>query len=331
MRFPSRQRAVFYDILATQLGAGIAVGDACATVADVAVSPQMALVARSAADAEAEGRGAVEGLADTGYLPVADVRLLRVAQRSASLGEALRDLREAQEGRLGVLATVVVPNTYPLVMLAVALFGSALVADFMALSLGDERVAGNRSVELSRAIKEYGPPVGFAVAAVLAFGALGLTRWRGPHRRLLAVFDGLYRTQVGIAFAGLAARLTERGASDVEVLDAAEEAFGRGGYVGTGIALVRRDVEGGIAMENALPERLLTAEYAAVLKALVPRGERELYPRGYKAVADVQTSVLRGRLTAAAGTLRIAALATAAALIGVMVPGIYDLVGSLTS
>lgn len=331
VRFPSRQRGLFYDILATQLGSGIAVGEACATVAEVGVSAQMARVARAAADAEAEGRGAVEGLADSGCLPVTDVRLLRVAERSASLGEALRDLRSAQAGRLGVLATVIVPNTYPLAMLAVALVGGSLVADFVATAVGEEEMAGNRAVELSRAIKEYGPPVAFVAAGMLALGAVGLTRWRGPHRRLLGVFDGVYRTQVGIAFAGLAARLTERGAGDVEVLDAAEEAFGRRGYTGSGIALVRRDVEGGVAMENALAERLLTSEYAAVLKALVPRGERELYPRGYRAVADVQTSVLRGQLNAAAGTLRMVALGGAAVLIMVMVPGIYGLFGSLMS
>ena len=320
---------MFYEVLRAQLGSGIAVGDACAAVAVVGVSPQMTAVARAAAAAETEGRGAVEGLADTGWFPPEDVRLLRVAQRSAALHEALGDLKAADEGRLGILATVVRPNGYQLLLLALALFGGSQIGDFMASSLGEERVQGNRSIVVSRAIRDYAPPALAGLGVLAAVVAFGTSQWRGPARRLLAGFDGVHRARVGIAFASLAARLTERGASDVEVLDAAEDAFGRGGFVGAGIAEVRREVAAGAAIENAVPGRLLPREYAAMLKALVPGGERELYPRGYRTVAEVQESVLRGRLTAAQGMVRTFALVGAAGLIGFIVPGIYALAGSL--
>lgn len=327
--FPRRQRAVFYEILGAQLGAGIAIGDACAAVGSVAVSPRMGEVARAAAEAEAQGRGAVEGLAGTGCLPVGDVRLLRVAERSASLAEALADLRAAQAARLGIYATVVGPNAYPLVVLAATLAACSQLGGFIASTLGEERVAGNRAVETSRLIAEYAPPALAAAGGLGLVAAFGVHRWRGPQRRLLLGLDGVHRAQVGIGFAALAARLTGRGASDVEVLDAAREAFGRGGFVGAAVRGVRRDVDGGVAIENAVPGRLLSPEYAAILKALVPRGERELYPRAYRTVAQVQEAVLRGKLVAAAGTVRTFALCGAFGLIAWMLPGVYALGGTL--
>ena len=324
--FPASQRRIFYDVMAAQLAAGVPAASGCETLSGtVTISAPMTRLAEGGVAAAREGRGVVAGFGDTGYLPMEDLGLLKVAERSASLGEAFRDLSAAGGDRLGIVSSVLAPNGYFLFVLALALAGASQLADVLSVAERLTDLSQNNAYRLSRWIEAYGPWALAVFGGVAGAMAVGRIRWIGSLRRVLLGLDGIYRAQVGIKFSVFAGRLYDRGAAHVEVLDAAAEAFGRSGFVGHGIARARADhAVAGMGIEDALAGRLLTAEAAAILKGLVPRGERGLYGRGFRAVAAIQTAVLRSRLTAVASAVRTVAIAGVGLLVAVVVPGIYE-------
>ena len=323
--FPREQRGLFYRILRAQLGAGVAPATACETLAErVRVSKRMSLVAAAGARAARDGRGVVEGLGGTLCFPAEDVGVLRIAERAAALEQALADLENAQAERLGIASQVLGPNSYFLAMLGVAVFGGSQVADLLSVVGDQAALAANEAYMLSVGIRTYGPPFGIVVGAAAALVAFGRLRWQGRVRRLLWAFDGVYRAQTGIRFADFAARLYDRGASHPAVLDAVQEAFGRGGFLGRGVDRARRDLAAGMAFEDAVAGRLLTRELAEILKGLVPGGDMRLYPAGMRAVAAMQRALLRRQLGVGRTAVRTAALAAVGMFVAVMAPGIYS-------
>ena len=323
--FPRDQRGLFYQIMRAQLGAGVAPATACETVAEgVRVSKRMTMVAEAGARAARDGRGVVEGLSGTLCFPAEDVGIMRIAERAAALEGALADLETAQTERLGILSQVVVPNAYFLVMLGIGLGFGAQVAGLLSVVGDQAALEANDAYVISVAIGTYGPPIGVVFGTAAAIVAFGRLRWQGRIRRLLWAFDGVYRAQTGIRFADFAAGLYERGASHPAVLDAVQEAFGRGGFVGRSVDRARRDLAGGMGFEDAVAGRLLTRDFTEILKGLVPGGDMRLYPDGMRAVGAMQRALLKRQLGIGRAAVRTVALGGCGGLIAFMAPGIYS-------
>lgn len=323
--FPREQRGLFYQILRAQLGAGVAPATACETLAErVRVSKRMSQVAAAGARAARDGRGVVEGLSGTLCFPAEDVGIMRIAERSAALEQALADLSRAQAERLGIVSQILAPNAYFLIMLGLGVFFGAQVADLLSVVGDQAALDANDAYVLSLGIRTYGPPFGIVFGVAAAIVAFGRLRWHGRMRKLLWAFDDVYRAQTGIRFADFAAGLYERGASHPAVLDAVQEAFGRRGFVGRSVDRARRDLAGGMAFEDAVAHRLLTRDFTEILKGLVPGGDMRLYPAGMRALAAMQRALLRRRLGVARTAVRTVALAAVGMLIAIMAPGIYS-------
>ena len=324
-RLPRDQRELMYQTMAAQLRAGVPAETAFETLATgVELSPQVTVVARAAARAAADGRGVVDGLAETLCVPHADLGVLRVAERTATLEEAFVDLNAAQAEGLGIMSRVVAPNAYYLVLLTLALAGTTQVTGLLAVVGEYTDLEGNNAYALSAAVNAYLGPVCAVAAAMVAVVLGGRGRLTGFSRRVLLVFDAEYRAQVAIRFCDFAARLYARGASHSEVLDAVEDALGGGGFVQKAIADARRDhVAAGMAFEDAIAGRLLSPALASVLKGMVPGGERRLYPGAFRAIAEIQRAMLRRRLGAAASAVRTLAAGAVGVMIAILVPGIY--------
>ncbi|MCY4026262.1 MAG: hypothetical protein OXH75_08115 [Acidobacteria bacterium] len=147
LRFPRERRRMFYQLAAAQLRGGVAAPAACgAMAAGLSLDRVTAEAARAVRGAVAEGRGVWEGLARTRSVPPGEVR---VAEEGGDLVGGLEDLARTRSEALGILRSVLAPNTYILVALAVGTFGVAQLGDFMtAARLDPAEPAANRAYRL---------------------------------------------------------------------------------------------------------------------------------------------------------------------------------------
>lgn len=326
LRFPRSRREVFYRLVAAQLRGGVAVPRALDTLASSARLDGVSTdVARTVGAAVEEGRLMAEGLAATRSVPVAEIGLIRVSERSGTMVEALEELGRGEAQRLGIARNVLVPNGYYLMALVLAVLGTMQLEDMLGAVIGHDALAANGAYVLSRRLNDWALP-GFVALAAATLGVVaGRRGWRGRARRLLGFFDAEHRARLALQFAEFAARLYNRGATHREVLDAFDEAFARGGFVCWAIRETRRDhVDAGISIEDALAGRLVPEWLAGVLSAMVPGGRRDLYPGAWDALGAMQRSLLEARLGTASALVRGAAVGTIGMLMAVVVPGIYS-------
>ncbi|MYA18400.1 MAG: hypothetical protein F4Z28_17340 [Gammaproteobacteria bacterium] len=325
IRFPRARREMFYRLVAAQLRGGVAVRRALDTLGTTArLDAVSSGVARMVGAAVEEGRLVAEGLAATRSVPQAEVGLIRVAERSGTMAEALEELGQGEAKRLGIARNVLAPNSYYLVALAVAVVGTMQLQSMLGAVLGHDALAANGAYVLSRRLNEW-VPAGTVALAVLAAGVLaGRGYWHGRARRLLFVFDAEHRARLAVQFAEFAGRLYHRGATHAEVLDAFDEAYARGGFVRWAVREARRDhIDAGMSIEDALAGRLVPDWLAGVLSAMVPGGRRDLYPGAWDALASMQRSLLEARLRTASTLVRGGAIGTIGMMVAVVVPGIY--------
>lgn len=325
VRFPRPRREMFYRLVAAQLRGGVAVRLALDTLGTSArldaVSTDVAMKVGAAVD---EGRLVAEGLAATRSVPQAEIGLIRVAERSGTMAEALEELGQAEAKRLGIARNVLAPNSYYLIALVVAVLGTMQLEGMLGAVLGHDALAANGAYVLSRRLNEW-VPAGIVLLAVLTAGVVaGRGHWHGRARRLLWCFDAEHRARLAVQFAEFAGRLYNRGATHAEVLDAYEEAYARGGFVRWAVREVRRDhVDVGMSIEDALAGRLIPDWLAGVLSAMVPGGRRDLYPGAWDALGSMQRSLLETRLRTASALVRGGAIGTIGMMVAVVVPGIY--------
>lgn len=326
LRFPRPRRELFYRLLAAQLRAGVAVRAALETVETaVRLDAVSRAVARATGAAVDEGRLVADGLVATRSVPLDEVGLVRVAERSGTMADAFEDLGRARSARLRIARNVLAPNGYYLVALAIALAGAMQLEDMLGSVLGHDVLAENGAYMLSRWLNDWAPLGIGAVLAVAAGVLAGRQWWHGRARRLLWFFDLEHRARVALQFAEFAARLYGRGATHADVLDAYADAHARGGFVRWAIREVRRDhVDAGMSIEDALAGRLVPEWLAGVLSAMVPGGRRDLYPGAWEALGKMQRSLLEARLRTASAMVRAVAIGAIGLLIAVVVPGIYS-------
>ena len=325
--FPLARRQLFYRLVAAQLRGGLAAPAAFLGLAQtLTVDRASAAIARTVAAAIANGKAVWEGLAETKSVPADELGIIRVSEASETLAEGLESLSAAAAAGLSITRSVIAPNAYYLVVLVASAFGLGELEDLLAAGFLDaESLEENGAYRLSAAVNDYGPWAGAAGLAAAVTVIVGRQGWHGMARRALGPFDGEHRSRVGLQFAELAARLYRRGASHPEVLRAYEEAHGRSGYARWAVREARRDhAEAGVAIESALRGRLVTEEIAELLGAMVPGGDRGLYPRAWMEMAGIQRTMLEARFKAAANLLRVIVLVLLGGIVGIVVPGIYS-------
>ncbi|MDE0190152.1 MAG: type II secretion system F family protein [Gammaproteobacteria bacterium] len=325
VRFPRTRREVFYRLVAAQLRGGVAMRRALETLGTSARLDAVSTdVARTVGSAVEEGRLVAEGLAATRSVPLAEIGVIRVAERSGTMAEALEELGRSDAKRLGIARNVLAPNSYYLIALAIAVLGTMQVEDMLGAVLGHDVLAANDAYVLSRRLNDWVPSGTVVVATVAGVVVAGRAYWHGRARRLLWFFDSEHRARLALQFAEFATRLYNRGATHAEVLDAFDEAYARGGFVRWAVREARRDhIDAGMSIEDALAGRLVPEWLAGVLSAMVPGGRRVLYPGAWDALGTMQRSLLETRLRTASALVRGAAIGTIGMLVAVVVPGIY--------
>ena len=327
LRWPSRRRRLFYLVFAGQLEAGVAASTALGNLVDsVAFDTPTVDAARSMRDDVTRGLPVWQALEATGSAPPDEVGLARVAEGAGLLAEGLRDLAGMSNARIGIVRSILGPNAYYLGAFVVALVGIAHLDDLlMTAALSPQSLDQNSAYRLSRAINDYGLGAFLGIALLAAWVMFGRWHCTGRVRRLLGFFDAEHRARVGLQFAEHAARLYGRGATHVDVLQAFEDAYGRGGFKLWAIREARREhVEGGMAIEAAIKGRLVAPRVAGLLAGMIPGGDRSLYPRAWATIAETERVLLEARFSTASNLVRLGTIAVLGGLMSIVVPGMYS-------
>lgn len=325
--FPKDERDLFYRALAIQITAGQSPKTACEMLADgFRLSEAVTRLARAAATATVEGRLAMEGAAETGYLPQEDAAILQLAERNNTLPQACEQILARSEERLSFVRAVFSPNGYYLVILLILLFMSAQAADLMASfptqNLNIQKIL---AYQWSVLIQQYWPMVTVILAMYTAFVVYGRQHFLGGLRYLLLFFDTEYRYLLTLRIADLASTLYAQGITHNDVLTAIGDAFGNEVFVARSVTEAQHDlIAEGASIEDALKNNLFTNEAAGVLGALVPGGDRTLYANAYQTVAELQKTQLKRLYGRLSQTLRMLVLIAIAVLILMLAHGIYS-------
>ena len=324
--WPREQRQLFYTTMAGQMEAGIATGQAVANLGRSGGFPKPTVKAMEGMGEDlSRGRTFWQALDGTRAVPDDEVGVVRVAEQSGALAEGLRDLARQGTAKLGIARSVLAPNAYYLVALVAAVFGVAQLDELMeAGAVVPEVLVENDAYRLSRAISVYGPAVGIGLAGMTMGVMVARSRWRGAARRLLVVFDWEYRARMTLQFAEHAARLYARGATHTDVLDAYESAYGRAGYRRWAVRGARREhVDGGIAIETAIKDRLVTAGVAGLVASMAPGGDRIRYAGAWASVAESRRELLHAAFARAANMVKLGTVAVLGGAMSVVLPGMY--------
>ena len=324
--WPRQQRQLFYTTMAGQLEAGVATGQAVANLGRSGGFPKPTVKAMDGMGEDlSRGRTFWQALDGTRSVPDDEVGVVRVAEQSGALAEGLRDLAREGTAKLGIGRSVLAPNAYYLVAFVAAVFGVAQLDELMeAGALAPEALAANDAYRLSRAINVYGPALGLVLAASTVGVMVARSRWRGALRRVLLVFDWEYRARLTLQFAEHAARLYARGATHTDVLDAFESAYGRAGYRRWAVREARREhVDGGIAIETAIKDRLVSAGVAGLVASMVPGGDRNRYAGAWASVAESRRELLKAAFARVANMVKLGAVAALGGAMSVVLPGMY--------
>lgn len=290
------------------------------------LSDATAKLARAAATATIEGRLAMEGAAETGYLPPEDAGILQLAERNNSLPQACEQMLARSKEQLNFMRAVFSPNGYYLAILLVLLFMSVQAADLMASfptqNLNTQKIL---AYQWSVLIQQCWPVVTIIIAMYTAFVVYGRQHLLGGLRYLLLFFDTEYRYLLTLRVAGLASTLYAQGISHNDAIAAIGDAFGNEAFVARGVTKAQHDlIAEGVSIEDALKNNLFTNEAAGVLGALVPGGERALYANAYQTVAELQKTQLKRLYGRLSQTLRMLLLIAIAVLILMLADGIYS-------
>ena len=326
LRFPPRDRALFYEILECQLAAGATLKDAFERLQrQIRISPEVSVAARAGALAAAQGRAAMGGLTECGLFPREEALLLLIAERQSVLLPTLRRLREAHRNVISFPRSVLAPNAYFLTI-AIALVVMVLQAKGLLASLGATLpIESNPAYQLSHWLNRLIGPLSLALIGVGVLIGVGAQRWTGPKRRWLVFFARDVELQAGMRFCALSAAFYDIGASNTEILQAAMRIWPDGYMHAVLSAAHRRYADSGADYHRTLGETVLDPALADTLGALIPDDRRRSHARAFQAVETLQRTVLRSRYDKARLALQFALVTTIAWLLLTMLIGIYSL------
>ena len=324
-------RTMFYKILAAQTRGGVRLLTICQMLKDKAqLDTGVKQLAKAGANAAQAGRLASDGFAESGYLPATDAGILKVAEQNNTLSDALTELTDDERQARTFFTGVFKPAAFQLVPASVAVSmvtaAPSLLTDIVQDAAAREAMP---LYQIASFLQSFGPTVGIIVLLFIGFcwwGRSRLTR----QRWLLTIFDRDWRDQVAIAYCRLGASMTRQGATHLQTLNAFADAY-QSTYVGNMIPLAKRDVTDGRAYAASLADRLLPADVAELLDALVPGEDRERYPNAFETLAAMQEAQLANHYAVRARGLKFVFMATAAGFLVLMFHGLFNAAQTVAS
>ena len=298
MAVDANSRAMFYKILAAQTRGGIRLLTICQMLSNKSsLDPGIRDLAIQGAQAAQAGRLTCDGFAESGYLPAADVGILRVAEQNGTLADALSELTDAERDARTFLNGVFKPAAFQLIPATIAVSmvtaSPTLLRDFVQDTTALEAMP---LYQVATLLQSFGPMLLILILAFVAFCWWGRPRLT-KRRWLLALFNRDWLDQVSIAYCRLGASMTRQGATHLQTLNAFVEANGSS-YVRDMAPLATRDVNDGRPYAASLADRLLPADIADLLDSLVPGEERDRYPSAFETLATMQEALLANQYAA---------------------------------
>ncbi len=331
MAVDSTTRTMFYKILAAQTRGGVRPLTICQMLSEKAnLDPGIRDLARHGAKAAQAGRLASDGFAESGYLPVTDVGVLRVAEQNGTLTDALTELTDAERSTRTFLTGAFRPAAFQLVPATVAI-GMVSASPVLLRDIVQDAAALEAMplYQVATFLQAYGPAIVSLFLAFVIFCWWGRSRLT-KGRWMLTLFNHDWLDQVSIAYCRLAASMTRQGATHLQTLSAFADAY-RFVYVQAMIPLASRDVSDGRAYAQSLAERLLPADVADLLESLVPGEERERYPNAFETLAAMQEALLSNHYTVRARAMKFSFMALTVAFLVLMFHGLFNAARSVTS
>ena len=331
MAVDTTTRTMFYKIFAAQTRGGVRPLTICEMLSEKAnLDPGIRDLARHGAQAAREGRLASVGFAESGYLPVADVGILRVAEQNGTLSDALTELTDAERSTRTFLTGAFRPAAFQLVPATVAI--GMVTASPILLNDIVQDAAMRASIPLYQVatlLQTYGPAILVFFLAFVIFCWWGRSRLT-KQRWMLTLFNHDWLDQVAIAYCRLAASMSRQGATHLQTLSAFADAY-RSTYVQAMIPLATRDVSDGRAYAQSLAGRLLPADVADILESLVPGEERERYPNAFETLAAMQEALLSNHYTVRARAMKFTFMSLTVTFLVLMFHGLFNAAQSVTS
>jgi len=324
-------RAMFYKIFAAQTRGGVRPLTICEMLSEkVNLDPGIRDLARHGAQAAREGRLASVGFAESGYLPMADVGILRVAEQNGTLSDALTELTDAERSTRTFLTGAFRPAAFQLVPATVAI-GMVSVSPLLLRDIVKDAAALEAMplYQVATLLQTYGPAILVLFMAFLLFCWWGRSRLT-KRRWMLTLFNHDWLDQVAIAYCRLAASMSRQGATHLQTLSAFADAY-RSTYVQAMIPLATQDVSDGRAYAQSLAGRLLPTDVADLLESLVPGEERERYPNAFETLAAMQEALLSTHYTVRARAMKFSFMMLTVAFLVLMFHGLFNAAQSITS
>jgi len=327
----STTRTMFYKILSAQTRGGVRLLTICQMLRDKAqLDTGVKRLAQYGADAAQAGRLASDGFAESGYLPAADAGILRVAEQNGTLPDALSELTDEERQARTFFTGVFKPAAFQLIPASVAIGMVAASPKLLTDIVQDEAAREAMPLHMvATLLQTCGPAIGILILLFVGFCWWGRSRMT-EHRWLLTLFNRDWLDQNAIAYCRLAASMTRQGATHLQTLAAFADAYGVT-YVRAMIPLAKHDLTDGRAYAASLADRLLPADIAELLDALVPGEDRERYPNAFETLAAMQEAQLANHYAVRARGLKFIFMATAAGFLVLMFHGLFNAAQTVAS
>lgn len=325
--FNETQRGLFYEIVATQLRAGLPIARVLENMAKSNELPaQITKVARQCRNAVINGKPFAEGLFRTKCIPVQEVGFIDAAERHNTLLQTLDQFGESkfQSHSHSLLISVIFPNVYYLFILAMVI--ALLFAGEGALEAFGRANSVAFDLPIAKVIMftaDYGAALLVSLLVLCIAFAFGRSSLYKRGRLILGPFDMDYRLNVAAKFSDMASLMSKQRLDQSEILRIAKTSF-KSAYAQRAISEAISRMAQADSFEVALSGTILDPSSAALLKELVPNGKPELYPRAFESVA----ALIRVRLNQYYGMLRrtlaLLSLTAAASLLVLIIIGVLD-------
>lgn len=324
-------RTMFYKILSAQTRGGVRLLTICQMLQDrTQLDAGVRHLAKAGAVAAQTGRLASDGFAESGYLPPADVGILRVAEQNGTLTDALVELTDAERQARTFFSGAFKPAAFQLVPVAIAM-GMVTASPMLLTDIITDAALldGIPLYQVATFLHAVGPAIGIVCLLFIGFCWWGRSRLT-QRRWLLTVFNRDWLDQVAIAYCRLAASMTRQGATHLQTLGAFGDAY-RSSYVRSMIPQAIRDVTDGRAYAESLSDRILPADIAELLETLVPGEDRTQYPNAFETLAAMQEALLANHYAIRARSMKFAFMVVAAAFLILMIHGLFNAAQTVAS
>lgn len=293
IQFGRGERIIFYELLINQLRLGIPVSNILGTVRRLDVSPEMTYICQTGEDLLQTGGKLSDALEKTGFFPVEDIGMLRLAdERIDLLLEVLEELKVNVRENVGIFGRVVIPNIYFLVVLGVITF---MVAQFesyekMLSRLGD--LSANDAYIVSVFINDYLFFIFLCIVLLIVSIWYIRTHGYGNIRRWIWIFDRDSRYNFGSRFCQLSSMMYRVGMSNKQVISISKEVFSHSRFMSVGLNnLYDLHIEQGMAYSVALGRTILDEKMAVILEGMTAGGARDLSADSFLSVGKIQNTL----------------------------------------